>query len=87
MRAALLRAAAAPARSGCTSRVTPASAREMLRLLEPLRPMFVEEPINCQNHDLMAEIAGRRAFWPMIPRYGDDLEQDRKSTRLNSSHT
>jgi galactonate dehydratase len=26
-------------------RVTPASAREMVRLLEPLRPMFVEEPV------------------------------------------
>lgn len=26
-------------------RVSPASAREMLRLLEPLRPMFVEEPV------------------------------------------
>jgi len=26
-------------------RVTPASAREMCRLLEPLRPMFVEEPV------------------------------------------
>jgi RND superfamily putative drug exporter len=26
-------------------------------------------------------IAGRRAFWPMIPRYGDDLEQSHRTWR------
>jgi len=35
-------------------RVTPASAREMCRLLEPLRPMFVEEPV---VPELTADIA------------------------------
>jgi galactonate dehydratase len=38
-------------------KVSPALAKVFIRELEPLQPMFVEEPINCQNHDLMAEIA------------------------------
>jgi galactonate dehydratase len=38
-------------------KVSPALARVLIRGLEPYLPMFVEEPINCQNHDLMAEIA------------------------------
>jgi galactonate dehydratase len=38
-------------------KVSPALAKVLIRALEPLLPMFVEEPINCQNHDLMAEIA------------------------------
>ena len=32
-------------------------AKLLIKGLEPYQPMFVEEPINCQNHDLMAEIA------------------------------
>jgi galactonate dehydratase len=38
-------------------KVSPALAKVLIRALEPHLPMFVEEPINCQNHDLMAEIA------------------------------
>jgi galactonate dehydratase len=38
-------------------KVSPALAKVLIRELEPHAPMFVEEPINCQNHDLMAEIA------------------------------
>ncbi|HJZ57231.1 MAG TPA: galactonate dehydratase [Gemmataceae bacterium] len=38
-------------------KVSPALAKVLIKGLEPLQPMFVEEPINCQNHDLMAEIA------------------------------
>jgi galactonate dehydratase len=38
-------------------KVSPALAKVLIKGLEPLAPMFVEEPINCQNHDLMAEIA------------------------------
>lgn len=38
-------------------KVSPALAKVLIKKLEPLQPMFVEEPINCQNHDLMAEIA------------------------------
>lgn len=38
-------------------KVSPALAKVLIRGLEPHQPMFVEEPINCQNHDLMAEIA------------------------------
>src|SRR5438552_611018 len=39
---------------GATS---PAHAKMLIKALEPHHPMFVEEPINCQDHDLMAEIA------------------------------
>src|SRR4029077_18278217 len=39
---------------GATS---PALAKVLIKALEPYAPMFIEEPINCQNHDLMAEIA------------------------------
>jgi galactonate dehydratase len=37
--------------------VSPALAKVLIKALEPHEPMFVEEPINCQEHDLMAEIA------------------------------
>jgi galactonate dehydratase len=39
---------------GATS---PALAKVLIKALEPHAPMFVEEPINCQEHDVMAEIA------------------------------
>ncbi len=32
-------------------------AKVLIKALEPHQPMFIEEPINCQDHDLMAEIA------------------------------
>src|SRR4029079_12436380 len=38
-------------------KISPALAKVLIRELEPYHPMFIEEPINCQNHDLMAEIA------------------------------
>src|SRR3954454_18086429 len=38
-------------------KVAPALAKVLIKGLEPHQPMFVEEPINCQNHDVMAEIA------------------------------
>lgn len=37
--------------------ISPALAKVLIKALEPHHPMFIEEPINCQNHDLMAEIA------------------------------
>jgi galactonate dehydratase len=37
--------------------VSPALAKVLIKGLEPHQPMFVEEPVNCQNHDVMAEIA------------------------------
>jgi len=37
--------------------VPPATAKLLIKALEPYQPMFIEEPINCQNVDLMAEIA------------------------------
>lgn len=38
-------------------KVGPALAKLLIKGLEPYQPMFVEEPVNCQNHDVMAEIA------------------------------
>jgi galactonate dehydratase len=37
--------------------ISPALAKVLIKALEPHQPMFIEEPINCQNHDVMAEIA------------------------------
>jgi galactonate dehydratase len=37
--------------------ISPALAKVLIKGLEPHSPMFIEEPINCQNHDVMAEIA------------------------------
>jgi galactonate dehydratase len=37
--------------------ISPALAKILIKALEPHNPMFIEEPINCQDHDLMAEIA------------------------------
>ena len=38
-------------------KISPALAKVLIKALEPHQPMFIEEPINCQNHDMMAEIA------------------------------
>jgi galactonate dehydratase len=37
--------------------ISPALAKVLIKALEPHQPMFIEEPINCQNHEVMAEIA------------------------------
>jgi galactonate dehydratase len=37
--------------------ISPALAKVLIKALEPHLPMFIEEPINCQEHGLMAEIA------------------------------
>jgi galactonate dehydratase len=37
--------------------ISPATARLLIKALEPLQPMFIEEPCQAQNHDVMAEIA------------------------------
>jgi len=37
--------------------ISPATAKLLIKGLEPHNPMFVEEPVQCQNHDIMAEIA------------------------------
>ena len=44
--------------------ISPATAKLLIRGLEPHQPMFVEEPINCQETDVMAEIA-RGTFLPI----------------------
>jgi galactonate dehydratase len=36
----------------------------LIKALEPYSPMFIEEPVNCQNHDVMAEIA-RGTYLPI----------------------
>ena len=37
--------------------ISPQTARILIKALEPYQPMFIEEPVNCQNVDVMAEIA------------------------------
>jgi galactonate dehydratase len=37
--------------------ISPATARLLIKGLEPYQPMFIEEPCQAQNHDVMAEIA------------------------------
>jgi galactonate dehydratase len=37
--------------------ISPALAKVLIKALEPHLPMFIEEPVNCQEHGLMAEIA------------------------------
>jgi galactonate dehydratase len=37
--------------------ISPALAKVLIKELEPYQPMFIEEPCQCQNHDVMAEIA------------------------------
>ena len=43
--------------STSTAPISPATAKLLIKALEPYQPMFIEEPVNCQNHDVMAEIA------------------------------
>ncbi|MCA9170346.1 MAG: galactonate dehydratase, partial [Planctomycetales bacterium] len=37
--------------------VSPPNAKLLIKQLEPYQPMFIEEPVQCQNVDVMAEIA------------------------------
>jgi galactonate dehydratase len=37
--------------------ISPQNAKLLIKELEPLRPLFVEEPCQCQNVDVMADIA------------------------------
>jgi galactonate dehydratase len=37
--------------------VPPATAKLLIRALEPYQPFFIEEPVNCQNVDVLADIA------------------------------
>lgn len=37
--------------------ISPQNAKLLIKALEPLQPMFIEEPVQCQNVDVMAEIA------------------------------
>jgi len=37
--------------------ISPAHAKMLIKALEPYSPMFIEEPCQCQNHDIMADIA------------------------------
>jgi galactonate dehydratase len=44
--------------------ISPALAKVLIKALEPYQPMFIEEPCQAQNHDIMAEIA-RSTFLPI----------------------
>src|SRR6266852_751077 len=37
--------------------ISPATAKLLIKAIEPYQPMFVEEPCQAQNHDVMADIA------------------------------
>jgi galactonate dehydratase len=37
--------------------ISPATAKLLIKALEPYNPMFIEEPCQAQNHEVMAEIA------------------------------
>jgi galactonate dehydratase len=37
--------------------ISPQNAKLLIKALEPYQPMFVEEPVQCQNVDVMADIA------------------------------
>jgi galactonate dehydratase len=37
--------------------ISPATAKLLIKALEPYQPMFIEEPCQAQNHDVMADIA------------------------------
>ncbi len=37
--------------------ISPQTAKLLIKALEPYQPMFVEEPVKCQNVDVMADIA------------------------------
>jgi galactonate dehydratase len=37
--------------------IPPATAKVLIKALEPYLPMFIEEPVQCQNVDIMADIA------------------------------
>lgn len=44
--------------------ISPALAKLLIKAIEPYQPMFVEEPCQAQNHDVMAEIA-RGTYLPI----------------------
>lgn len=44
--------------------ISPATAKLLIKGLEPYTPYFVEEPVQAQNHEIMAEIA-RGTFLPI----------------------
>jgi galactonate dehydratase len=44
--------------------IPPATAKLLIKAYEPYQPMFIEEPCQAQNHDVMAEIA-RGTFLPI----------------------
>ena len=37
--------------------INPATSKLMIKALEPYQPMFIEEPVQCQNVDVLADIA------------------------------
>ncbi|MDG1891819.1 MAG: galactonate dehydratase [Verrucomicrobiota bacterium] len=37
--------------------ISPQNAKLLIKVLEPYQPLFIEEPVQCQNVDVMAEIA------------------------------
>ena len=44
-------------RSTSTARCRPQTAKRLVKALEPYHPFFIEEPVQCQNVDVLADIA------------------------------
>src|SRR5690606_23710861 len=44
--------------------ISPALAKLLIKKMEPYQPMFIEEPCQAQNHDVMADIA-RSTYIPI----------------------
>ena len=64
---ATLRAAAGPGADIAIDfhgAVPPPTSKVLIKALEPYQPMFIEEPVNCQNVDVLADIA-RGTFLPI----------------------
>jgi len=43
--------------------ISPQNAKLLIKALEPYQPLFIEEPVQCQNVDIMAEIARGTTKW------------------------
>ncbi len=44
--------------------IPPPTSKLLIKVLEPYQPMFIEEPVNCQNVDVLADIA-RGTYLPI----------------------
>ncbi len=74
--------------------VSPAHAKMLIKALEPYNPMFIEEPCQAQNHDIMAEIArfthlpiatGERVFTSGVSARSSKGRRQRSSSPISAT--